>query len=249
MSDRKKFYDAKWEDNFFALDHSSPSFFHRKRMIKRLAGKKNLTGKILEVGCGDGSLLSLFRGDKNELYGCDISEKAIQLAKSKFGDDGYFAMGDLTNHSSLPTGEFDVIICSEVLEHIKNDELAIKSLYNKLKVGGHLIITVPHRKKYWSAIDVLDGHVRRYEKEELERKITKNGFIVCESLSWGYPLLHLYIFLKSINGKTVRSIERKSTKSKFKGILSTAFRLILYVDDFFMNTPNGKTLFLLAKKK
>ena len=38
----------------------------------------------------------------------------------------------------------------------------------------------------------------------------------------------------------------KSTKSKFKGILSTAFRLILYVDDFFMNTPNwGPELFFL----
>ena len=193
-----------------------------------------------------GSLLNLFRSNNNELYGCDISEKAIQYAKSKFGEIGSFMVGDITIPNSLPKDEFDLIICSEVLEHIENDDLAIKILYDKLKVNGHLLITVPHRKKFWTAVDVLDGHVRRYEKEGLENKIIKNGFIVCENISWGYPMLHFYNFFKKTCGKTAQEME---TRSKFKGILSNVFRFILYIDDLFINTPKGKTLFLHAMKK
>ena len=83
----KEFYEKNWEKRWASTrEHIGPIFFHRIRMIQKLIKNSSLNGKILDVGCGDGSLLIRFQGSKNELYGCDISEKAVQVAKSKYGD-------------------------------------------------------------------------------------------------------------------------------------------------------------------
>ncbi|RJS79470.1 class I SAM-dependent methyltransferase [Methanophagales archaeon] len=248
-TENKSFYEAKWEEEWgFAREQHGPIFFHRKRMIRKMIENYPLNGKILDIGCGDGSLLSLFRGGGNKLYGCDISEKAIELAKNKFGDIAIFTTGDITHFNSLPEGEFDVIICSELLEHIENDELAIKNLYYKLKKGGYLIVTTPHREKYWLLLDEIDGHVRRYEKAELEKKLTRNGFTVCESKTWGYPLLHLYytLVLNKVKGRAKMKIVKKT---KQKQIFSIILRSIFYLDDLFIPLSKGRNLFLLARKK
>lgn len=250
-AENKELYETKWKEQWnIAREHYGPLFFHRKRIIQRIIKKiKNnlLTGRVLEIGCGDGSLLSLFQGNTNKLYGCDISENAIQLAKKKFGDIAIFNIGDIIRLDSLPGGEFDCIICSEVLEHIENDELAIENLYHKLKKGGYLIVTVPHIKKYWLPLDWVDGHVRRYEKAELRKKMAKFGFTICEIKTWGYPLLHLYykVVLKNVQERLVVKIVKKS---ELKRILSFILRSIFYIDDFFIPLSKGRNIYVLAKK-
>ena len=235
MQDKKiELYDDKWKDEWkSSRECYGPVFYHRKRLIREIIKNNSLKGKILDVGCGDGTFLSLFQESTNQLYGCDISEKAIEFAKLRFGDIATFTTGDITDISSLK-GEFDVIICTEVLEHIEDDELALKTLYHKLKEGGHLIISTPHMKKYWTQDDEADGHVRRYEKEELENKIAKTGFIICESWTWGYPLFHLYhkVILRPIQRQTVKRVTKKP---KLRQILSVVLRSFFYFDDFFKN--------------
>lgn len=247
-AENKALYEMKWEEQWnIAREHYGPIFFHRKRMIQKIIKNNIFKGKILDVGCGDGTLLSLFQGDGNELSGCDISDKAIELAKNKFGDIAIFTTGDITHCGSLPEGEFDVIICSEVLEHIEDDELAIRNLYHKLKTEGYLIISTQYIKKYWSLHDELDGHVRRYEPNELENKIKENGFVVCECWSWGYPLLQLYhkVVLEKVKERTKEKVIRRTTlKRNLSFLLSTIF----YFDDLFIHSSKGRTIFLLAKK-
>lgn len=244
----KGFYEKKWEDGWSSTRESiGPIFYHRIRIIRKLIKKSHLKGKILDVGCGDGTILIQFQRNGNELYGCDISEKAVQVAKSKYGDFCNFTVGDITKSSSLPEGKFDVIICSEILEHIENDELAIKNLYTKLETGGYLLVTTPLSEKYWSVHDNLAGHVRRYEKDKLEKKITKNGFQIRKSISWGFPLLQLYYKMVYPKSGFKRRIDIDK-KIKIKEIIPTMFKLVLYFDDFFINSQKCRNIFLLAKK-
>lgn len=244
----KAFYERKWEDQWnFSREYFGPGFFHRWRLVQKLIKNKSLKGKILEVGCGDGSLLSIFKSYTNRLYACDISEKAIQIAKIKFGDIADFTVGDLANPDLFKDEKFDVILCCEVLEHLKDDENVMKNLYSRLSPGGSLIISVPHIKKYWTQMDIFSGHIRRYEKDELENKLEKNGFQIYESWTWGYPLFHIYnkLILRNTQKNTMNTIVQKKN---FKKILSIILRSIFYFDDLFISTTRGRTIYLLAKK-
>ena len=242
-------YDEKWKTQWGpARMCYGPSFYHKKRLIQKIFKKYSLKGDIVEVGCGDGSLLGQFYGSANNLYGYDISEKAIELAKSRFGDTAFFSVGDITKPDTLSEKKFDVVLCSEVLEHIENDRLAIKHLYNLLKPGGCLIMTVPHLKRYWSHLDTSDGHVRRYEKDALKDMLNGIGFVVYENFDWGYPLFHLYYerILKREKKNIMGDVSRKPVLKYF---LSKILILLCYFDDLFMNSGKGRTIFMLCKKE
>jgi SAM-dependent methyltransferase len=157
-------------------------------------------------------------------------------------------VGDVTKPDLLSKKKFYVIICSEVLEHIEDDRLAIKHLYNLLKPGGCVIITVPHLKKYWSHHDTSDGHVRRYEKDALENMLNDMGFAVYENFDWGYPLFHLYseLILKRAKKNMVGDVSKMPV---LKYLLSKILILFFYFDDLFMNSDKGRTIFMICKKR
>ncbi|MFW9826077.1 MAG: class I SAM-dependent methyltransferase [Candidatus Thorarchaeota archaeon] len=62
---------------------------------------------------------------------------------------------------------FDFVAALDVLEHIKDDKLAISEISRVLKKDGIIMITVPHSMKYYTNQDKLIGHYRRYEKDQL----------------------------------------------------------------------------------
>jgi 2-polyprenyl-3-methyl-5-hydroxy-6-metoxy-1,4-benzoquinol methylase len=73
----------------------------------------------------------------------------------------------------------DTIVCSNVLEHIEDDNSVLKNFYQLLPGGGRLIVLVPSLKMLYNVFDQELGHFRRYGKEELIRKLTLNGFKIC----------------------------------------------------------------------
>lgn len=68
-----------------------------------------------------------------------------------------------------------------VLEHIPDDRDILGTLASKLKTGGHLFIYVPAFQLLWSPMDDLVGHVRRYRRDELARKIGDAGLRIVRS--------------------------------------------------------------------
>ncbi len=63
--------------------------------------------------------------------------------------------------------EFDVIGAFDVIEHIEEDTAALTQMYQALKPGGGLLITVPQHRFLWSAVDEMSYHKRRYHRNEL----------------------------------------------------------------------------------
>lgn len=102
--------------------------------------------KILDIGCGTGMAAEKLK-DFGKVYGVDISPRSIILARSKL-DGVCVSLGE-----GLPfRGEiFDVIVCTETIEHFIDPVAALAEFNRVLKSGGHLIISTPN-PWYWRII-------------------------------------------------------------------------------------------------
>ncbi|MEO1053268.1 MAG: methyltransferase domain-containing protein [Bacteroidota bacterium] len=101
-------------------------------------------GRVLDVGCGNG-IISLHLGHLGyDVQGIDVSEKAIEKAKAANKFDNV-SFKTLSAEELAASGEtYDVIICSEVLEHLDQPGSLLEKLHESLKEGGKLIVTVPN---------------------------------------------------------------------------------------------------------
>ena len=126
--------------------------------------RENLGTKIkfidgIDLGCSGDSILFFL---ENIHFKSLLDIATIPLKQYK-GIPGFNPLsGDL---SSLPyrDNSFDFISALDVLEHIKDDYNAVSEMSRILKLHGIIIITVPHRMKYYTKQDQLIGHYRRYE--------------------------------------------------------------------------------------
>lgn len=148
---------------------------------------------LLEVGCGTGFVLS---GIKRafpllSVNGCDIHISGLTYAKNRLGDAKLFRI-DARN---IPfQDEFDVVASFDLLEHIREDERVIGEMYQAVRQGGGMILSVPQHPFLWrwGQFDRSISHVRRYTRKELVAKVEKAGFKVVDVISFVsllFPLL------------------------------------------------------------
>ena len=102
-------------------------------------------------------------GFKN-VCGVDISPESIRLCR-QIGIESV-SLADAAN-LNFCANSFDVIVASDILEHIEKDDEALKNWQRILKPNGKLLVFVPALKVLWSHHDVLNHHCRRYQKKTL----------------------------------------------------------------------------------
>jgi len=148
------------EDHMDELYHSRNPlvrFAHQNRLkwISRAIPKKD-NQKILDAGCGEGHLLEYIQAanPSHELVGYDITDVAIESARRRCPTARIERM-DLVKIES-PDESFDVIICTEVLEHIYEYREVLGELLRVLKKGGALILTFPNEFN-WTVSRLLLG--------------------------------------------------------------------------------------------
>ncbi len=147
---------AEWNDELF-LKHPTPYTgisgkieYKRAKRIYRLIkkfGKHKSINTIVEIGCEQGNLLNFLseKFPKTKLYGTDISKVALERASQSLPNDVVLMENDITQE--IPKiKEHDVLICSEVLEHIPDYEKAIENIAKLAKEDTLVIITVPLEK-------------------------------------------------------------------------------------------------------
>jgi 2-polyprenyl-3-methyl-5-hydroxy-6-metoxy-1,4-benzoquinol methylase len=195
-SDSQAFYDQMWKD-YGHLDAVSPAAFHRRRVVVRLA-KQYAAGarRVLDVGCGQGELLREIAQalPGAEVHGADLSEQSLVDSRKRNPTFNLFELNltheRFTEQYSGHLSGFDFLVCSEVLEHIPDHELAVRHLLDLLCPQGVAIITVPGGKM--SAFDKVIGHQRHYTPERLEKMLFDAGFEVQTVLAWGFPFHSFY---------------------------------------------------------
>lgn len=103
--------------------------------------------RLLDVGCGDGILGMLVRNRFEEIYGVDISDKAIEVAQRR----GIKAYKVNLNVEALPFEDnyFDSITCLGTLQLIYDMNTMLREFNRVLKPDGELVLTVPNMRAYW----------------------------------------------------------------------------------------------------
>jgi SAM-dependent methyltransferase len=134
---------------------------------------------ILEVGCGVGHLTALLLRH-GRVIPTDINGDYLQIVENKLHDHPNLKRilrWDLRFPVPGELGEpIDSIVCSNVLEHIEEDEKALGYFYQILQPKGRLILLVPALKWLYNGLDRELGHFRRYGKGELRQKLEARGF-------------------------------------------------------------------------
>jgi SAM-dependent methyltransferase len=144
----------------------------------------HLGRSVLEVGCGIGNITEfLLREPTRKVFGVDVEPEYVQHVRQKFAaNEGFQALaGDITDPSlvrQLPAGQFDSVVCLNVLEHIEDDALAVRVSHELLSPGGRLILLCPAHKALYGSMDRHLGHFRRYSRAGLAQLVTREGFAV-----------------------------------------------------------------------
>ena len=164
----RRFEEFFIADSYVALKNYLYNYLERKRAINRVL-RREPPGLVLEVGSG----LSPIVTDSDEVIYSELSYRALRALKALQGR-GRHVVADGTR---LPfaSAALDYVVCSEVLEHVEDDEAAIRELARVLRAGGLACITVPHRKCYFAADDRFVRHFRRYEIDEMKEKLSRAG--------------------------------------------------------------------------
>ena len=209
-NDGNRFADLFKEGRYVTLKNYLYNYLLRKRAIAKCLQQLS-PASILEVGSGISPVVTKF---KHIVYS-DLSYEAIKILKQT-QKTGYYVVADGT-HLPFKSNGFSHIICSEVLEHLENDLQALKEMARTLKQPtGNLIITVPHRKCYFSNDDYFVKHQRRYELSEIESRLRVSGLVPVQMQKVLGPLekvtMILVVFLFTIIQK--HRPDRKIKKKK-----------------------------------
>jgi len=158
---------------FISHDQQSKSKHNYQKIKSILKESSDVNSfNILDYGFGHGSLL-LKIPKKDGLFGCDISFEAVsnfpKVAKLLGKNVKTFTPEQL-NQQKI---KFNLISLSHVLEHIKDDKLLLRKLYDMLEAGGYILINVPVN-------EVWDDpkHVNRYTSDSLQNLLKSIGFTV-----------------------------------------------------------------------
>ena len=162
----------------FDAFYENPNYIQYKRLLFNYLLRKGIIeqylpdcGKpILDIGSGIAPMVPAGAG----MFLSDMSVPGMRIMKT----EGYLCSVLDIQRLGLCSGSFKTVVCSEVLEHIPEDELALAELARVLAPGGRLIITVPLHRYYWSRDDDFVGHCRRYSPSELLTKLNRAGLDV-----------------------------------------------------------------------
>jgi len=209
---------------------------------------KNLKGKnkrILDIGCGAGTLSFYLANKGHDVLGIDISQKAISEclnSKKVLGLKNLrFQQIDFPNN--YPKEKFDEVLFTEVIEHLEDDKKALNAIYRVLRPNGLMILSTPSNKAPLYQLGLVEefdrkvGHLRRYELNQLKNLVVDAGFKITETRKTE-GLLRNFLFVNPYAGKLVRFLN-------FSGFLSY---FVTQLDNIALKLFGESNYIIVAKK-
>ena len=201
---------------------------------------KDVKGKLLDIGCGDGIFLKSAQKMGFEVYGIDFDRKSIEVAKKLLNTDTVYPMSleEFVEYAREENLKFDVITFFEVLEHQDNPKVFLNNVKELLKIGGYIAGTVPNRDRLFREMDwkyewwdFPPHHFLRFSKKSLENTLKILGFkdIVVIRTDYHFRKAQLYELERISNESKSLSVELLKFLKRIKNALLYlfAFRYII----------------------
>ncbi len=167
----------------------SPNGWQRWDVVRRLLPPDAVD--VLEVGCGQGGL-AVRLAQRYSYVGVEPDGVSAGVAAERLreaGGRGVVHHGDLSVLD--PRARFDLVCAFEVIEHIADDEAALRDWSERLRPGGRLLLSTPAFQHRFGPADEMVGHYRRYDPPVLERLLREAGLADVELVQFGAPLGYL----------------------------------------------------------
>ncbi|MEM7679092.1 MAG: methyltransferase domain-containing protein, partial [Myxococcota bacterium] len=158
--------------------------------------------------------------------------RGLDFARRRLPEAQFFQM----DARQLPfRAAFDVVGAFDVLEHIDEDETVLGQLFEAVRPGGGLMLTVPQHRWLWSAVDDLSGHKRRYAPGELSTKVKRAGFEVVLDTSFVSVLLPLMWATRKTSRAT--SIDDVMAQFDVHPLVNAAMYIALRAEQVLIRAP------------
>ncbi len=179
-------------EEMYHLEDSYWWFVARRRLVRRLAQQymRQRPLRMLDIGCGTGGTMQVM-ADLGEIWGCDISQSALRMCRRRGLSHLVCCRAE---QLAFADAGFDVVLSCDVLEHVKDDELALREMCRVLRPDGYAIITVPAHQWLWSGHDEVLHHLRRYSRRQLAAKLRRAGLRPVK-LTWAVSVLFIPLVL------------------------------------------------------
>jgi 2-polyprenyl-3-methyl-5-hydroxy-6-metoxy-1,4-benzoquinol methylase len=243
--------DGAYEAKYHIQEEKHWWFETRRDIIINLLKRSDRNSKILEIGCSGGPLIQALNhlGFKN-VQGIDISQQTIDLCKWREIHNAFVMDG---SKPEFEDGQFDIVIASDVLEHIEDEEKALSEWNRILRPAGKLIVFVPAFEILWSKHDEANHHYRRYSKSELIHVLEKAEFEIDRSSYWNFILFFPTGLVRLL--QRIVSKYRQQSGDQLVELNPVANKLLVYLvktENIFLkvlNFPIGVSVFAIAGKK
>lgn len=226
-------------------------FVGRRKIIETILRRElgsrwtGIARKSLDIGCGTGRNINVLKGT-GLCVGIDSHRDVVEYAH-RHGLTNIL-MADF-RHIPLVDSSMDLVTALDTLEHIVEDDQALREIHRVLKPGGHVFIFAPAFPSLWGKQDDISHHVRRYQRGELEAKVLLAGFSIKQK---GYA--NFFMFLPIWIGRKIfrwtRLPIRSESQINFPG-LNSILKFIFCSEAgwlAFGKFPFGVSVYCLAQK-
>jgi 2-polyprenyl-3-methyl-5-hydroxy-6-metoxy-1,4-benzoquinol methylase len=198
---------------------------------------------FLEIGCGPGSLSSRLCEKGWRGVGIDFSTTAIAEAETNLGayiQSGRYRLmrGDIFD-IDLGNEKFDVGLSMMVMEHVANHVAFVRRIVDFIKPGGHVIVGVPGRRDRWGIEDETVGHLRRYDRGDLQQTLVAAGLTDVTVWSVAVPVANMLFHFGNFFIRNSSEVDKLSQSAReqteasgvrevpWKTVFPSSFKLIL----------------------
>ena len=162
-----RYDDELWE--LVPVDRAPPRDLYA--WVESLA----LARRALDLGCGDGALSAAIPADTLSL--ADVSAVALERARARMpGTEAVELEPDAP--LPFPDGAFDLVVCTETIEHVRDVQLFLSEVRRVLEPGGRVAISTPAHRGLIGAPDPFSPHLRFLTKRSLRALLDRMGFDV-----------------------------------------------------------------------
>lgn len=237
-----------YQEKFFSKIINSKNFTYRV-LLNYLEKYLYENYYVIDLGCGQGNI-ALFSAKKTKrVRGIDISEKSIEIAKKnarllQLHEKTSFAVEDIEKTKNQTGDKADLIILTEVIEHLRNGLDILQKIHGWLKKDGILFLSTPSKNapllkiRRFKKRDKTFGHVKRYSENELKRYLKKFGFKIIEIHHAEGPFRN-FLFISPL-GKI---------PLKFANRFEIVSDIFTFIDNISLKLFGSSQIIIVAQKK